>query len=326
MRSQKHNYRTLDGLNTERKSVPLYWRLIALAASWMILGGYLIIPALYDSDPKLRFSKGVLSIFVVALMTAGYSFTALLCFACRDEIFQAEAIFLPSLASSALGFLTILYNFASSKRFVWNTAAIVSIVLAASSSVIYGILLWWTHRRIVRIRAQTNTRSNNMWSDTAFYSNFIANMYPSARTPTEGPPLTEDDLVNHQMATLLMKADPGPSPDASQSTFRIDLPEDNEERNRLENSAELLATPRTTHQYYSPRIRSTSITNTVNSNHDRSAWERPGQDDRGRSDIRPSKSLNSDGHSRAVSREERRREIELGRYPSHQSSQNSVPY
>ena len=160
----------------------------------------------------------------------------------------------------------------------------------------------------------------------SFYSNFIANMYPSARTPTEGPPLTEDDLVNHQMATLLKKADPGPSPDASQSTFRIDLPEDNEERDRLENSAELLATPRTTHQYYSPRIRSTSITNTVNSNHDRSAWERLGQNGRGRSDIRPSKSLNSGDHSRAVSREERRREIELGRYPSHQSSQNSVPY
>lgn len=27
-------------------------------------------------------------------MTAGYSFTALLCFACRNEMFQAEAIFL----------------------------------------------------------------------------------------------------------------------------------------------------------------------------------------------------------------------------------------
>jgi hypothetical protein len=55
---------------------------------------YLITPALYDSDPKLRLSKGVLTVFVVALMTAGYSFTALLCFSCRNEIFQAEAIFL----------------------------------------------------------------------------------------------------------------------------------------------------------------------------------------------------------------------------------------
>lgn len=55
---------------------------------------YLIIAALYDKDPQLKFSKGVLTVFVVALMTAGYSFTALLCFACRNKMFQAEAIFL----------------------------------------------------------------------------------------------------------------------------------------------------------------------------------------------------------------------------------------
>ncbi|OCK85045.1 hypothetical protein K432DRAFT_287631 [Lepidopterella palustris CBS 459.81] len=310
MRSKNDAYRNLDSLNTERESVPWYWKLIAIAASWMILGGYLIIPALYDSDPKLRFSKGVLGIFVVALMTAGYSFTALLCFACRNEMFQAESIFLPSLASSALGLLTVLYNFLSSTRFVWNTAAIVSTVLAATSSILYGILLVWAHRRIVKIRATSTSQTNQMWSDSTFYSNFIQNMYPSVRTPAEGPLLTEDDLVNQQMAMLLMKSDPGPSPEASQSTFHIDLPEDREERERMQNSSELLATPSLSHQY-SSRTRSA----TVNSQ-DRSAWERPGESLRGRSDIRPSRSQNTGGHSRAVSREERRREIELGRYPS----------
>lgn len=60
----------------------------------MVLGGYMIFPAAYDSDPKLRFSMTVLSVFIVALLTAGYSFTALLCFACRNWLFQAEAVFL----------------------------------------------------------------------------------------------------------------------------------------------------------------------------------------------------------------------------------------
>jgi hypothetical protein len=55
---------------------------------------YLIIPALYEEDPKLRFSKAVLSVFVITLLTAGHSFTALLCFACRNDMFQAESIFL----------------------------------------------------------------------------------------------------------------------------------------------------------------------------------------------------------------------------------------
>lgn len=91
-----------------------YWRFIAQAASWMILCGYampwshdtarrmqanrpcsyLILPGLYATDSKLRYSKDTLSVFVVALLTAGYSFTALLCFACHNERFQAEAIFL----------------------------------------------------------------------------------------------------------------------------------------------------------------------------------------------------------------------------------------
>jgi len=55
---------------------------------------YLILPGLYaKSSDHLRFSTAVLSVFVVALLTAGYSFTALLCFACRNDEFQAENVF-----------------------------------------------------------------------------------------------------------------------------------------------------------------------------------------------------------------------------------------
>jgi hypothetical protein len=59
-----------------------------------VRSSYLILPGLYAKDAQLKFSQAVLSVFVVALLTAGYSFTALLCFACRNEMFQAEAIFL----------------------------------------------------------------------------------------------------------------------------------------------------------------------------------------------------------------------------------------
>jgi hypothetical protein len=56
---------------------------------------YLILPGLYANDPdQLKFRQAILSVFVVALLTAGYSFTALLCFACRNELFQAEGVFL----------------------------------------------------------------------------------------------------------------------------------------------------------------------------------------------------------------------------------------
>lgn len=60
----------------------------------LTVDSYLILPGLYAKDPELRFSQAVLSVFVVALLTAGYSFTALLCFACRNDEFQAESVFL----------------------------------------------------------------------------------------------------------------------------------------------------------------------------------------------------------------------------------------
>jgi hypothetical protein len=38
-RPRAQNYRTIDGLNAERDAVPWYWRLLALLASFLILGG-----------------------------------------------------------------------------------------------------------------------------------------------------------------------------------------------------------------------------------------------------------------------------------------------
>jgi hypothetical protein len=55
---------------------------------------FLILPGLYAREPQLKFSQAVLSVIVVALLTAGYSFTALVCFACRNDMFQAERVFL----------------------------------------------------------------------------------------------------------------------------------------------------------------------------------------------------------------------------------------
>jgi len=273
----------------------------------MILGGYLILPATYDSDPKLRFSDAVLDVFVGALLTAGYSFTGLLCFACPNWIFQAEAVFLPSLTSSALGVLTIVYNFASSNRYQFNTGAIIAIALSVTSTFLYGLLLLWTYRKIARVRkTQTNSRAANMWQENPFYANFLANMYPTARTPSEGPPLTEEEMVNQQMAALLKKGDPGPSPDASQSTFRIDMPEEREDtayrpQNRATLAPEVMTMPRI--------ARSGEREREAERQQQRGIWGRRfGREERGRTVARE-----SPDEERAKSREERRREIEMGR-------------
>ncbi|RMZ70855.1 peroxisome proliferator-activated receptor gamma coactivator-related [Pyrenophora seminiperda CCB06] len=280
-----------------------YWRLVALAASWMILGGYLILPGLYANDAQLRFSDAVLSVFVVALLTAGYSFTALLCFACRNDRFQADGVFLPALTSSVLGLVSIAYNFLSSHAYRWGTAAISGTVISTGSTVLYAILLLWKYRCMAKTKEHVEQRSN-LWSEQSYYSNFVANMYPTAtRSPPQlfESPYTEEDRVKQQMALLLHKSDAHTSPDTN-STFRIDLPEDREQQERVLNSQELVGTPAQAH-----RNRTDSRPDSLGETQAWQHWQ-----DRGRSTIRASSSGGTSSHSRNLSREERRREIELG--------------
>ena len=284
-----------------------------------------MLPGLYAIDPKLKFNDAVLSVFVVALLTAGYSFTALLCFACRNELFQAEGVFLyappsiaarhvlitcyrPALTSSALGLVSIAYNFLSSTAYNWGTSAISGTAVATTATLTYGILLLWTHHRIVKIKEKAGPRQ--LWSNESYYSNFVQNMYPTAsRAPTIPPEaaISEDDRVNQQMALLLMKSDQRPSPDANSATFRIDLPEDTEQQERIARSQELVGTPGQAHADWG-RTRADSRPDSLS---EQQAWER--WQDRGRTTNRPSSIDQRSTHSRGLSREERRREIELGR-------------
>ncbi|KAL1628297.1 hypothetical protein SLS54_001870 [Diplodia seriata] len=324
---EQHQYMTVSDLNNEHYTIAWYWRLIALLASWMILGGYLIIPPLFHDKPDvaLRCDARLLTIFVVALLVAGYSFTVLLCFAVKSMIFRSESICMPALASSALGLLTVFYNWLVYANFAWNRASVIAVALSGGMTLTYGIALIYTNRRITRLRERLSSRSNNMWQhNSTYYDNWIANMFPSVKrvSPNYSPPPeqhnippTEDDLVNQQMAMLLMNKDPGPSPDASQSTFRIQLPygeesdgehSPNARRNRSmrhhqhsDSRGILMSPPPTLHEYYATtRTRSGSYGN---------GHSYDGR--RGRPDDRT-----AGGEPRAKSREERRQEIELGNY------------
>ncbi|EMD94573.1 hypothetical protein COCC4DRAFT_152674 [Bipolaris maydis ATCC 48331] len=293
----------------DKERPPWYWRLIAVAASWMILGGYLILPGLYAKDAQLRFTQAVLSVFVVALLTAGYSFTALLCFACRDKHFQAENVFLPALASSAFGLISIAYNFLSSSAYHWGLSATTGTVLSAVATLTYTVLCIITFRAANKPppRQHPDARAN-LWSEQSYYNNFVTNMYPTAMRPADHPPAvlySEDDRVNQQMALLLHKSDSRPSPDAN-STFRIDLPEDPDQHDRELHSQELVGTPVQAHSEWQ-RGRGHSRPDSLG---EQQAWMQ--LQERGRSAHRAESAGGQSTHSRNLSREERRRQIEMG--------------
>ncbi|KAK3069753.1 hypothetical protein LTR53_011648 [Teratosphaeriaceae sp. CCFEE 6253] len=240
MRRRAQSYRTLDGITIERDSVPWYWRIIALIASIIILGGFLILPITFDNAAQLRISKAALGIFAVALLTAGFSFTALLCFAVRNPLFQADAVFLPTLTSCVIGLLTIFYSFLISSRYVWNIPALLLTIAGSVTTIIYGALLVYTHRRIGIVKARggsmplnTHQRPDSLnsaggtWQDQTYYENYNRNMFPtSIREPQpmgyDPNQITEEEMQRQQMLMLLLHREQPPTPDPSQSTFRLD--------------------------------------------------------------------------------------------------------
>ncbi|KAI8932698.1 hypothetical protein NX059_010190 [Plenodomus lindquistii] len=296
------------------EETPWYWRTVALTASWMILAGFLLLPGLYAKNPELKFSTAVLSVFVVALLTAGYSFTALLCFACRDPSFQAYNVFLPTLASSALGLISIIFNLFATRAYRWANASTAGAVISGTATLVYGSLFLWRTHRIYMSRRPAPPRTT--WNDPIFYQNYNDNMYPTAtaRSPSRTPetsayphPTTEDEDVTRQMRLLLNQRDQAPSPNAS-STFKITLPVD-EEQERRDRSQELVGTPGLVYADTS-RGRADSRPDSLG---EHQAWER--WQERGRTAVRPASTGAASGHKRGLSREERRTEIELGRLP-----------
>lgn len=207
-----------------------------------------MLPATFERDPDLRVGQAVVGIFAVALLTAGFSFTALLCFAVRNPLFQADNVFLPAFTSCALGLLTVFYNFLIYNRYYWNTPALLVTVAAAISTIVYGGLLIWTQRKVgfVKTRIQHNlpvpmvqmgrsagaeNSQTALTQEQTYYANYNQNMFPSAyRGPPTVPPtgydpdsITEEEMQRQQMLMLLLTREhPSTSPDPTSSTYQID--------------------------------------------------------------------------------------------------------
>lgn len=194
---------------------------------------FLILPCTFDIDPQLRVSQTALGIFSVALLTAGFSLTGLLCFACRNWFFQADSVFTPALVSCTLGLFTVFFSFAFSRKYVWNVVALLVTVGSSISIVVYATLLIWTFRRIAAVRKNAPEATSmsllgqpqnpltqglsTSYHDPSYFDNHLANMYPAAR-PTQtqesrSPPdeITEEDHLRQQMLMLLTTRPEPPS-------------------------------------------------------------------------------------------------------------------
>ena len=202
-----------------------------------------MLPAAFEKDPKSRVSTTALAIFAVAILAVGFVTSGLLTFTVRDPAFQASNVFSPALRSCVVGLLTVPYCFIVSARYTWNTPALLSVIAATLSTVVYTILLIWTYRRSRTPEKRPSIQSSMPlqqnaaspgesapWQEPAYYKNYIQNMFPaSANQP---PPssqqlrydpglITEEDMQRQQMLMLLQNSH-SPASTPAPNTFKID--------------------------------------------------------------------------------------------------------
>ena len=180
-----------------------------------------MIPATYVDVNTLRVNQTAVGIFGIAILTGGFSFSALLTFTIRNPLFQAEAIHQPCALASGVGLLTVFYNFIISSSYKWKTSTLLLAIAAGVSTIVYTGLLLLSLRRVSHVRSRPpQTASSTVpltmgspgrtsfaspattyepstiapsertssYQPSGYYENYIRNMYPtSTRAPEPNP-------------------------------------------------------------------------------------------------------------------------------------------
>lgn len=199
------------------------------------------MPSIFDSEPQLRVSKTTLGGFGIGLLALGFSLAALSSFCSRSWAFTAEHVLIPCIFACLIGFLNVPYCFVISTRFQWNRAAMATTIGAALTAFLLTILYFFARRKFAQpkpeqnmysddvnlLRRPSNTSASGSYHTQSYFKNHIANMHPTARTPPAATPpgeqpLDDVELQRRRMSDLLHKPEPQPSP-ATSPFNRIDF-------------------------------------------------------------------------------------------------------
>ena len=227
---------TLFDLYTERDALPWYFRAIAVLASWLALGGYIVFCLVFTSaTDNIKVSRLFLTVLASSLLGLGYGSIAVIAFFNRSLLFLFDAVLLPTLTSSFMGVFVTVMNHALHKTFSIPTDVYiyVPLVLACTTTIVTGALSYITYRKVSKIKDLDRQRRQHVqrW-ERGSYGN-----YGDATSATELLPvnawsannLPEDEAQRRQLLRLLLNreassAEPQNNHRNSQSTFHINLP------------------------------------------------------------------------------------------------------
>ncbi|KAL9019788.1 MAG: hypothetical protein Q9185_002932 [Variospora sp. 1 TL-2023] len=222
--------RTLIDLYMERDQIQWHWTLAASLSAAFIMTGFLLFPVSFPNNPSQVSSSRSYAIAAGVLMAIGYVSSAVFALLRRSWFFQMDVVFVPCLLSSLLGLvnIAIALSIHHGTESLLNSSSLAALVLSIISSTTYLTLTLFTFRKIHIVRERDGMHRHR--SDSESYHL-----------------LPEDEMQRQQLLRLLQRENNNknqkPSPaNASQSTFRIDLPDS---PRRMETS---LTAPRTVHE------------------------------------------------------------------------------
>ena len=229
--------KTAFDLYVERDRIPWYYKAIALVASWLVMGGFILFPLVFTSKADdIKASSTTLVSIAVAFFLVGYIAISVTAVLSGSILFCFDAVLLPILTSSVIGLASIVFNHALHIKFpVSDIYIIIPLTLASISTVVSALLAGWTYYRINRIRGSDNRRKVRVMREEQSAwpglrdSTSMQELLPQGGRGSVGSVshmIPEDEQQRQQLLRLLLRREAArtPSPDG-ESTYRIDLPD-----------------------------------------------------------------------------------------------------
>ncbi|ODH42641.1 hypothetical protein ACO22_01166 [Paracoccidioides brasiliensis] len=185
-----------------------YWKLLASISAWLLLAGFVVFPLAMDHNAKnMRGGTFPLTAAATVLIFVGYlTFMFLLCdprtLGCKDGNLSSQTLVLTEIRTPHQTMLRVEPN----RRLTPLTSlSIAAVIISTVSAAAFGIAAIYNSHNVV----------------------FIPRRFGFRRGHKGEPSVDDAELQRRQLLRLYFQqdADRAPSPDVSQSTFRIDLPD-----------------------------------------------------------------------------------------------------
>jgi hypothetical protein len=210
-------------LYTDRDHFSWLRRIVATISTWLALAGYTLFALIFTSEQdNLKTSKRVLTALASTFIILGYVGGVGAFFLSSNLSYRYDSVIYPFFLTSVGGLMEVVLNHSLHKEFpVGNIYIILPLVLASTTTVVFGFLSFTSLKRLDRMK-RMQIRANQEVPQWETHS-FAGNGDPGQATELLAM-MPEDEAQRQQLLRLLIAREQGqrgPSPDPS-STYRIE--------------------------------------------------------------------------------------------------------